>query len=73
MVEAHKRGGVGYGQFTKDLFEAYWEYFRAAREKRDWIMANPGYVDEVLGQGAQRARETAAQVLSRVRKAVGLI
>ena len=73
MVEAHKRGGVGYGQFKKDLFEAYWEYFRAAREKRDWIMANPGYVDEVLGQGAQRARETAAQVLSRVRKAVGLI
>lgn len=73
MVEAHKRGGVGYGQFKKDLFEAYWEYFRAAREKRDWIMANPGYVDEVLGQGAQRARETAAQVLARVRKAVGLI
>lgn len=73
MVEAHKRGGVGYGQFKKDLFEAYWEYFRAAREKREWIMANPGYVDEVLGQGAQRARETAAQVLSRVRKAVGLI
>lgn len=73
MVEAHKRGGVGYGQFKKDLFEAYWEYFRAAREKRDWIMANPGYVDEVLGQGALRARETAAQVLSRVRKAVGLI
>lgn len=73
MVEAHKRGGVGYGQFKKDLFEAYWEYFRAAREKREWIMANPGYVDEVLGQGAQRARETAAQVLARVRKAVGLI
>lgn len=73
MVEAHKRGGVGYGQFKKDLFEAYWEYFRAAREKRDWIMANPGYVDEVLSQGALRARETASQVLARVRKAVGLI
>lgn len=73
MVEAHKRGGVGYGQFKKDLFEAYWEYFRAAREKREWIMANPGYVDEVLSQGALRARETASQVLARVRKAVGLI
>ena len=73
MVEAHKRGGVGYGQFKKDLFEAYWEYFRAAREKREWIMANPGYVDEVLSQGALRARESASQVLARVRKAVGLI
>ena len=73
MVDAHKRGGIGYGQFKKDLFEAYWEYFRAAREKREWIMANPGYVDEVLSQGALRARETASQVLARVRKAVGLI
>ena len=73
MVEEHKRGGVGYGQFKKDLFEAYWEYFRAAREKREWIMANPGYVDEVLSQGALRARESASQVLARVRKAVGLI
>lgn len=73
MVEAHKRGGVGYGQFKKDLFEAYWEFFRAAREKREWIMANPGYVDEVLAAGATKAREAAAQVLARVRKAVGLI
>ena len=73
MVEAHNRGGVGYGQFKKDLFEAYWEFFRAAREKREWIMANPGYVDEVLAAGATKAREAAAQVLARVRKAVGLI
>ena len=69
----YKRGGIGYGQFKKDLFEAYWEYFRAAREKREWIMANPGYVDEVLADGAAKAREAAAKVLSRVRKAVGLI
>ncbi len=73
MVEAHHRGGVGYGQFKKDLFEAYWEFFRTAREKREWIMANPGYVDEVLAAGATKAREAAAQVLARVRKAVGLI
>ena len=73
MVAAHQRGGVGYGQFKKDVFEAYWEFFRTAREKREWIMANPGYVDEVLAAGAAKAREAAAQVLSRVRKAVGLI
>ncbi len=73
MVEAHQRGGVGYGQFKKDVFEAYWEFFRPAREKREWIIANPGYVDEVLTAGATKAREAAAQVLSRVRKAVGLI
>lgn len=72
MVDAHLAGGVGYGQFKKDLFEAYWEYFRAAREKREWILAHPEYVDDVLNTGAARAREEASKVLSRVRKAVGL-
>ena len=72
MVAAHHAGGVGYGQFKKDLFEAYWEYFRAAREKREWILAHPEYVDDVLNTGAARAREEASKVLTRVRKAVGL-
>ncbi len=72
MVDAHHAGGIGYGQFKKDLFEAYWEYFRAAREKREWILAHPEYVDEVLNTGAARAREEAAKVLTRVRQAVGL-
>lgn len=73
MVEAHKRGGVGYGQFKKDLFEAYWEYFRAAREKREWLVANPDYVTGVLTDGAARAREEANITLTRVREAVGLV
>lgn len=72
MVDAHHAGGIGYGQFKKDLFEAYWEYFRAAREKREWILAHPEYVDDVLNTGAARAREEASKVLTRVRQAVGL-
>ncbi len=72
MVDAHHAGGVGYGQFKKDLFEAYWEYFRAAREKREWILDHPEYVDDVLNTGAARAREEAAKVLTRIRQAVGL-
>lgn len=72
MLDAHHRGGVGYGQFKKDLFEAYWEFFRTARERREWILTNPSYVDEVLAAGAQRARAEAANTLSRIRKAVGL-
>lgn len=73
MVAAHQRGGVGYGQFKKDVFEAYWEYFRAAREKREWIVANPDYVQQVLSDGAARAREEAARTMTRVREAVGLV
>lgn len=72
MVDAHLAGGVGYGQFKKDLFEAYWEYFRAARERREWILAHPEYVDDVLNQGAEKAREEAQATLARIRQAVGL-
>ncbi|MDO5469723.1 MAG: tryptophan--tRNA ligase [Akkermansia sp.] len=73
MIAAHQRGGVGYGQFKKDVFEAYWEYFRTAREKREWIVANPDYVTEVLTNGAARAREEAAKTMTRLREAVGLV
>ena len=72
MVDAHHAGGVGYGQFKKDLFEAYWEYFRTARERREWLLANPDYVREVLANGAAKAREEAAKTLTRIRTAVGL-
>ena len=72
MVQQHLAGGVGYGQFKKDLFEAYWEYFRPAREKREWLLTNPGYVDDVLTTGASRAREEANKTLTRIRRAVGL-
>ena len=72
MIAAHQRGGVGYGQFKKDLFEAYWEYFRTAREKRAWLVANPDYVKQVLSDGAARAREEAAKTMTRVREVVGL-
>lgn len=72
MVDAHRAGGVGYGQFKKDLFEAYWEYFRSARERREWLLAHRDYVCEVLTDGAARAREEAAKTLTRIRTAVGL-
>ena len=72
MVDAHLAGGVGYGQFKKDLFEAYWEYFRTARERREWILSHPEYVDDVLNRGAEKAREEAQATLARIRKAVGL-
>ena len=72
MVADHQRGGVGYGDFKKRLAEAYWEFFAPMRARRDAITADPGYVDQVLQAGEARAREEAAKVLDRVRRAVGL-
>lgn len=72
MLDEHQQGGVGYGEFKKRLAEAYWDYFGPMRTKRAELVADPGYLDEVLAQGATRAREQAGQVIARVRRAVGL-
>lgn len=73
MVADHQRGGIGYGDFKKRLADSYWDFFAPMRERREEIVADPGYVDRVLAQGAERARGEADKVLKRVRKAVGLI
>lgn len=73
MIADHESGGYGYGDFKKRLAEAYWEYFAPMRARRAEILADEGYVDEVLARGAERAREEAARVLSRVKRAVGLM
>jgi tryptophanyl-tRNA synthetase len=72
MAADFRAGGTGYGDFKKRLFEAIWEYFAPMRVRRAELASDPGYVDRVLSAGAQRASATAAQVMTRVRRAVGL-
>jgi tryptophanyl-tRNA synthetase len=72
MREAFTKGGTGYGEFKKRLFGALWEYFAPMRARRDEILAQPDYIDDVLSQGAQRANQIADHVMCRVREAVGL-
>jgi tryptophanyl-tRNA synthetase len=72
MREAFAKGGTGYGDFKKQLFEKLWEYFAPMRKRREEILKDGSYVDDVLARGARRANEIANQVMDRVRKAVGL-
>ena len=72
MEDEHRAGGVGYGTFKQRLFDAMWEYFAPMRARRDEVLARPGYVDDVLADGAARARAVAGATMERVRKAVGL-
>ncbi|MFL5386132.1 MAG: tryptophan--tRNA ligase [Longimicrobiaceae bacterium] len=72
MEEEHRAGGVGYGTFKQRLFEAMWEHFAPMRARRAELLARPGYVDDVLADGARRAREIGGETMARVRKAIGL-
>ena len=72
MRERFRQGGTGYGEFKKQLFEKLWEYFAPMRQRRTEILADKTYIDNVLTRSAERANKIADQVLTRVRKAVGL-
>jgi tryptophanyl-tRNA synthetase len=72
MRERFKKGGTGYGDFKKELFEKLWEYFAPMRKRREEIQRDKSYIDNVLACGAKRANEIADQVMQRVRAAVGL-
>jgi tryptophanyl-tRNA synthetase len=72
MKEQFKKGGTGYGDFKKELFEKLWEYFAPMRKRREEILRDKSYIDDVLARGARRANEIADQVMKRVREAVGL-
>ena len=71
-IEASFRsGGTGYGEYKKRLLAAFMEYFGARRERRAELERNPQYVEDVLAEGAKKARAVAGETLDRVRTAVG--
>jgi len=72
MEHDFRAGGIGYGEFKKRLFEVIWESFAPMRQRRAELEADAGYVDQVLADGASRAREVAQRTMDRVRRAIGI-
>ena len=72
MWAQFRKGGRGYGDFKKQLFEKLWDYFAPMRKRRDEILRHKDYIESVLAQGAGRANSIADGVMKRVRQAVGL-
>lgn len=72
MAEKYRRGGFGYGEVKKAVADASEAYFGAARQRRAELAANLDYIDEVLRDGAEKARAKAGEVLLRAQKACGL-
>ncbi len=70
--ERLRAGGLGYGDLKKALFQLYWDYLAPARARRAELESNRDYVDQVLADGARRARATATVVLQRARRACGI-
>ena len=72
MEARYRNGGLGYGEVKKALYEKFAAHFEPYRKRREELEKDPGYVESVLKQGAERAREEAVRTLKNARKAVGL-
>ncbi|MFH8628256.1 tryptophan--tRNA ligase [Streptomyces lydicus] len=62
-----------YGALKKDVAEAVVETLRPVRERHAALAAEPAYVDEVLGRGAERARHMARPRVDAAYRAMGLL
>ncbi|RKH36746.1 tryptophan--tRNA ligase [Corallococcus sicarius] len=67
-----KAGGKGYGDYKKKLLEAFHTTFGPARQRHAELLADPGEVERILQDGAQRARAEATRLMDQVRRAVGI-
>jgi tryptophanyl-tRNA synthetase len=72
LADAFRKGGLGYGDAKKALYEKVLAYFGPAREKRRELEARPDEVEDVLRDGAARARAATSALLDDVRAAAGL-
>jgi len=57
MRQKFLQGGYGYGHAKKELLETIQSYFESARKRRDEIMRDKAYAEQVLHKGAIAARE----------------
>lgn len=64
-------GNYGYGHAKKELLEVLMTRFAKERETFANYMDNLDELDKKLAEGAEKAREVASGVLSRVRKKIG--
>ena len=68
----YRKGGTGYGDVKKRLVELTQAFFAPYRPIRKELEDNPGKVEKILLDGAQRARVIARKTINEVREAVGL-
>src|SRR5690606_17397213 len=55
MKDSFRAGGEGYGHYKQLVFEALRDFFAPMRERREELLKDPGYVEDVLATGAAKA------------------
>jgi tryptophanyl-tRNA synthetase len=69
--DLYVNGGAMYGKIKLELVDLIWDFFSEARETRNRLEEDKGYVRDILAKGAEKAREKAIVTLEKVREKVG--
>jgi len=72
MFARARAGGLGWGDLKKDLLGRINAYFGEMRERREKFEKRPDEVEDILAEGARKARAIATPVLEAARQAVGV-
>jgi tryptophanyl-tRNA synthetase len=70
--QLYVRGGAAYGALKKELADLILSHFATARTKFDALIQDKPYLDTVLKDGAQKARQIGQATLAAARKATGI-
>ena len=72
LAAQYAQPGFGYGHAKQALFEVMDRAMEAPRARYEHFAARPDEVEDILFDGARRARAVARSTLGRVREAIGL-
>ena len=64
--------GIGWGQAKQETFDLINRELLAGRERYEALIAEPARIEEVLQEGAEKARSFATPFLQQIREAVGI-
>lgn len=64
--------GIAWGEAKKQLFELINDELAPSRERYNELMENPALVERTLQEGAERARVHSAELMLKIREAIGI-
>jgi tryptophanyl-tRNA synthetase len=66
------RDGIAWGEAKQQTFELINKELTQGRERYEALIAEPARIEEILIEGAEKARAYATPFLARIRDAVGI-
>ena len=68
----YQESGVRYKELKSELSKAIYEELKPIQKKRKELEARPEYIDDVVKEGAEKARKVAGKTLQEVKEKMGL-